>query len=156
MRTRLFLSSLAAAALAALAAPGAASAAPTDVYISTGSVGSTVTVTLHNNSGAPIECGIFGTSPDWNPEGDPSFVFSKGMGNALEEGGRADPFPVSTGDTAVRFQRVPDGAYNVDWACFPTTGGRAWGTKYAISSDATAEPTPVTVQSSPPLFGSLG
>ncbi|QWY79494.1 hypothetical protein SEA_BOYNAMEDSUE_33 [Gordonia phage BoyNamedSue] len=156
MRTRLLLSSLATASLAALTGAGVASAAPGDVYISTGATGSTVTVTFHNNSGAPIDCGVFGTRSDWNPEVDPSFVFSKGMGNALEEGGRPDPFPISTGDTAVRFQRVPDGTYNVDWACFPEAGGRAWGTKYAISSDATAEPTPVTVQSPPPLFGSLG
>ncbi|WP_049942583.1 hypothetical protein [Gordonia sp. KTR9] len=142
--------------MAVLAGQGVASAAPTDVYISASSAGSTVTVTLHNNSGAPIDCGVFGTRTDWNPEVDPSFVFSKGMGNALEEGGSPDFFPVSTGDTEVRFQRVPDGNYNVDWGCYPKGGGRVWGTKAAFSTSATTEPTPVTVQSPPPLFGSLG
>ncbi|AOE44055.1 hypothetical protein SEA_BLINO_39 [Gordonia phage Blino] len=156
MRTRLILSSIAAATLALLTVPAVVSAAPNDVYISASSAGSTVTVTLHNNSGAQIDCGIFGTRTDWNPEVDPSFVFSKGMGNALEEGGSPDFFPVSTGDTEVRFPRVPDGTYNVDWGCYSSNGGRAWGTPYAFSTSATTGPTPVTVQSPPPLFGSLG
>ncbi|MDJ0006536.1 hypothetical protein [Gordonia alkanivorans] len=156
MRTRLILSSIAAATLAMLTVPAVASAAPNDVYISATAGGSTVTVTVHNNSGAPLNCGIFGTKSGWNPEVEPSFVFSKGMGNTLEEGGAPDLFPVAAGDTAVPFRGVPDGTYNVDWGCYSTTGLGTWGTKAAVSSGATTEPTPVTVQSPPPLFGSLG
>lgn len=133
---------------------GAASAAPGEpsvVTLTASAQRTTVTTTLHNESGGDLRCVVYATTPGGNPFED-GFVFSQGMGDVLA-GGSPEFFPIREGKTTLNFRNIPAGQYSVDWGCTDDVG-KTWGTRSAWSTGATTEPTPVTVVAPPTRFGS--
>lgn len=118
----------------------AAVAAPTDVALTAAVRGKTVTTIIVNNTGADIQCGVFGIkSGAVNPLDE--IAFGIGLGE-VATGGYADLVTVAPGSNPFTFSDVPVGEYTVDWGCYTTgfdTPFEGWGTRLAISEGATVE-----------------
>lgn len=144
------LATVAVATPLALFTTGTAGAAPEDVNVVASSNGSTVTLTVANNTGGEIGCAAFLVEPGSTIENidNVPILYSVGLVNGLFE-----PVTITAGSNPPRFSEVAAGEYQVEWGCRGT--GEVWGTEMAWSSGATTEPTFVTVSARSSPFGSI-
>lgn len=151
---------LPAVGLVSWGAPAVAEGAPGDseaVTLTASAQGSTVSVTIRNRAGAEkMLCALYGKKRGSDPLTD-GVAFSEGMGDVFtSDDGRPSFFTVTRGDSVHEFTGIAAGEYHVEWGCHgQVTPFHSWGTPEAMSTGATTQPTPVVVNSPPPLFGSL-